>query len=380
MSASLVAVVVAVLTADSLAAVPAIPLAPLPEPPAALAKLVRLQTVAGGLDQPIGLEVAQGDPARRLFVVEKTGRIRILKGGKMLGQPFLDLHGKVSGGMEQGLLGLAFHPGYTRNGRFFINYTDTKGDTHVVEHRVSAAPDRADPTPVRELLFLDQPFRNHNGGNLEFGPDGAMWVGTGDGGSANDPFGNGQNPKSLFGKMLRFDVDKGGPPEIVLNGLRNPWRFSFDGGTGDLYIADVGQNKYEEIELLPGGKIGGQNLGWNLMEGMHCLKGDGCNKTGLTLPVVEYSHDDGRSITGGIVYRGKAIPELAGHYFYSDYCSGWVRSFRWSQGAVHDPFEWRSALDPRRQLREVASFGQDHDGELYVVSQEGTLFRMDRAR
>lgn len=353
------------------------PLAPV-RPPAALAHKVRLGLVASGLDEPVGLEIAPADPRRRLFVVEKGGRIRILKDGRLLSRPFLDLRGRVSRGAEQGLLGLAFHPRYVRNGRFFVNYTDLRGDTRIVEYAVSSDPDRADPAAVREWLFLDQPFSNHNGGALVFGPDGALWIGTGDGGSANDPLGHAQNPRSLFGKMLRLEVDAGGSPEIVMTGLRNPWRYSWDRATRDLYIADVGQNRYEEIDVLPLERQTGANLGWPLMEGRHC-RAWRCNEAAFTLPVLEYTHADGCSITGGYVYRGKALPELTGHYFYSDWCTAWIRSFRLSGGMVRDSYDWREILDPERRLAQVTSFGQDHAGELYVISQEGTIFRLERA-
>ena len=261
-----------------------------------------LQTVVEGLDFPVWLTSPPGDP--RLFVVEKGGRVVIVENGAVLPTPFLDLRGQVSTGSEQGLLSLAFHPGYSSNGRFFVNFTDTAGDTRVVEYRVSPGdPGRADPGSARVVLAIEQPFANHNGGLVLFGPDGMLYVGMGDGGSGGDPQGNGQNLGALLGKMLRIDVDGAQPyavpddnpfvdtagarPEVWAYGLRNPWRFSFDRDTGDLYIADVGQNRVEEVNAVSGAG-GGLNYGWNVMEGTRCFEpGEGCDQDGLTLPVTE---------------------------------------------------------------------------------------------
>lgn len=348
---------------------------------------VRLERVADGLDFPLHVTAPAGDP--RLFVVEKTGRIRIVADGRVLEEPFLDLSAEVSRGSEQGLLSLAFHPDYASNGRFFVDYTDRAGDTRVVEFRVSGDPDRADPAPVRTVLAVDQPFSNHNGGLVAFGPDGMLYVGMGDGGGGGDPRGNGQDSGTLLGAILRLDVDAGDPyavpadnpfvdrpgarGEIWALGLRNPWRFSFDRGTGHLYVGDVGQNRFEEVNAEPG-DVGGLNYGWNVMEGDACFEPDeGCDTRGLTPPVVVYDHGEGCSVTGGHVYRGAAIPDLAGTYFYSDFCSGFVRSFRLAGGVAVDERRWPE-LEPAE--RGVSSFGEDAAGELYLTTEAGGVYRI----
>lgn len=380
----------------ALAALPALaagctcgPSAP-PPPDRDAASALTLTVFARGLDEPVALTFAPGDPPERLFVVEKRGRIRILEGGRVLDAPYLDLSALVSTGDEQGLLGLAFHPRYPDNGRFFVNYTDQRGDTRVVEYRVTpGAPDRADPTTARELLHIAQPYANHNGGHLAFGPDGKLYVGTGDGGHRNDPHGHGQNRQSLLGKMLALDVDAppaaqagGRPaPEIVQIGLRNPWRYSFDRKTGDLYIADVGQNRFEEVHVVPAGQLSGHNFGWSTVEGDgHCLHAHPCNRDGLTPPVLEYSHDEGCSITGGFVYRGAELPEIEGLYFYADYCTALLRSFRWKDGRAAEPTNWKPILDPDSVLTRPTSFGEDARGELYILSQDGDIYRFTRRR
>jgi glucose/arabinose dehydrogenase len=354
--------------------------APSPLPttaPVASAAPFHLVPVAKGLAQPVGV-VAAGDGTGRLFIIEKTGQVRILKkDGTLADRPFVAMPERVSNGTEQGLLGIAFHPKFRENGRFFLDFTDTTGDTHVVERHVSSSdPDLASPDE-KELLFIKQPFANHNGGDLVFGPDGKLYVGTGDGGAAYDPFGNGQNPKVLLGKMLRIDVDAPAPKaEVAAIGLRNPWRYTFDRKTGDLYIADVGQDKFEEIDVVPGGKIDGLNFGWSIMEGLHCLKGDTCDRTGLTMPVVEYPHPTGCSVTGGYVYRGKAIPAIDGLYFYSDFCTSFLKSFRWDGAHAADPRDWKQAADPTGQLNTPTTFGEDEDGELYVASLSGVVYKL----
>jgi glucose/arabinose dehydrogenase len=361
------------------------PPAPPPPVPAKVAATVKLELITSATTEAVGLVAVPGEPVGRLFVVEKQGPIRILKGKEFAPKPFLDMTGKVSlwkkPNSEQGLLGLAFHPKFRKNGRFYINYTDLDWKTRVVEYQVDKAdPDRADPATARDLLTLHQPYDNHNGGDLQFGPDGKLYVLLGDGGKAGDPHGNGQNPHTLLAKMVRIDVDAAKPvPEILGNGLRNPWRYSFDRKTGDLYIADVGQNAFEMVHFLPGKRIGGPtNFGWNIIEAKHCYQAASCKKDGLNEAVVEYPHTEGCSITGGFVYRGKALPALAGAYFFSDYCTAILRSFRMKNGKVVDQWDWKDALDPESQLAKVSTFGQDQDGELYIVTHEGPIFKFVR--
>lgn len=360
-----------------------------PPPPPPGAPELRLQEIASGLSFPLFLTAAPGDTTR-LFIVEKGGRIRVIRNGTLLATPFLDLSGQVSQGSEQGLLGLAFHPGYAASGRFVVHYTDPSGDTRVSAFRVSANPDLADAASEQVILAVDQPFSNHNGGMIQFGPDGRLYIGLGDGGSGGDPQGNGQNRNTLLGKILRLAVNDAGETsvpadnpfvgqtgaraEIWSYGLRNPWRFSFDRQTGDLYIGDVGQNAREEINAGIGAQPGrGVNYGWNTMEGTRCFQpAANCNQTGLTLPVLEYDHSQGCSVTGGYVYRGSAIPALRGHYFYADFCEGWVRSFRLSNGTATDRREW-SPLSPGGQ---IPGFGEDGAGELYVMTAGGRVFRI----
>ncbi len=343
-------------------------------PGAALAQPVTLtaQSVAEGFEQPV-FATSPGDD--RLFVVEQIGRILILRDGAVQPEPFLDLRDEVSSGGEQGLLGLAFHPDYASNGRFFVNYTDRSGDTQVVGY--TATGDAADPASASTLFSVDQPYANHNGGWIAFGPDGLLYVGMGDGGSGGDPQGNGQNPETLLGKMLRMDVNaEGAAPEIFATGVRNPWRNSFDGN--DLYIADVGQNAWEEISVIPATEAGA-NLGWKVMEGPVCFESDTCDASGFVAPVHSYSHADtgGCSLTGGYVYRGAAIPEIAGHYFFADFCSGRVESFRYADGAAADLTDWTEQLGGNGA---ITSFGLDSAGELYYTTIEGGLFRIARAQ
>ena len=349
---------------------------------------VRLVEAASGFERPLYVTHA-GDGSDRLFVVEQAGRIWILQDGERLQTPFLDLSNVVTGVgqgySEQGLLGLAFHPDYADNGRFFVNYTDRSGNTAIAEYRVSADnPDRADPGSGQILLTAEQPYPNHNGGQLAFGPDGYLYIGLGDGGSGGDPQGNAQNTWTLLGKILRLDVSGGEAPyltppdnpftsglgagEIWAYGLRNPWRFSFDRHTGDLWIADVGQNAREEVNFQP---AGGQNYGWSIMEGTNCYRpASGCDRTGLVLPVFEYTHSDGCSITGGYVYRGAAFPALRGAYLAADYCTGAAWAIR-RQGD-----EFRADRLPDFPTG-ISSFGEDDADELYIVrDQPGTLERL----
>jgi glucose/arabinose dehydrogenase len=344
-----------------------------------------LQLVTSGLDLPLLVTAPPSDSAR-LFVVEQSGRIRVVRHDTLVGVPFLDLSTAISCCGERGLLGLAFHSQYATNGFFFVSYTNPAGDTRVLRYHVSADPERATATAADTVLSQAQPFSNHNGGNLAFGPDGYLYFGLGDGGSGGDPLGNGQNTATLLGKLLRIDVSSmpytvpatnpfvgqaGVRPEIWAVGLRNPWRFSFDRLTGALYIADVGQSAREEIDVEAAG-AGGRNYGWSTMEGMICYVA-GCSTAGLTLPVHDYTHSDGCSVTGGYVYRGTRVPALAGLYLYSDYCSGWVRSFAWLNGTASDHRDWPS-LAPGGN---ISSFGEDARGELYVVQYTpGAVFRI----
>jgi glucose/arabinose dehydrogenase len=335
------------------------------------------QLIVSGLERPVDL---QPDGSGRLFVIEKVGRIRILQDGQLVSQPFLDITDRVdSGGNEQGLLGLAFHPQYSQNGRFFVNYIDNNSDTVIARYQVSSDPNIADPGSEVKLLRVEDPYPNHNGGVLTFGPDGYLYAGLGDGGSQGDPQGNAQNTNSLLGKILRIDVDSGDtyavPPdnpfgnEVWAYGLRNPWRLSFDKATGELYIGDVGQNTWEEIDHLPAGSPGGTNFGWDQREGAHDFEGSA--SPNFTEPVAEYSHQEGGcSVTGGYVYRG-AMPEWNGIYLYGDYCTGLI----W--GLIHTGSDWQ-----KQQLFDVdftlTSFGQDEAGEVYLVSDGGGIYKLEK--
>jgi glucose/arabinose dehydrogenase len=376
------------LTALALAAVPGAPSSGAPAAPTVYASMpgVRLETVATAMDRPLYLTAPRGDA--RLFIVEQGGRIRVFRSGRLNPTPFLDLSAYVSRGGEQGLLSMAFHPDYARNGFFFIDYTDRRGDTRIVRYHVSGDPDRADRASATDILKIDQPYANHNGGLVMFGPDGMLWIGMGDGGSGGDPHGNGQNLQSLLGKLLRIDVDHGEPyaippdnpfvhrsgarPEIWAYGLRNPWRFCFDRTDSLLYIADVGQDLWEEIDAVPL-RFKGLNFGWNLMEGDHPYKQGASEPRRLVRPIAEYGHGEGCSITGGFVYRGRLIPDLYGQYVFSDYCTGWLRSLRYQEGHVD---QWRLW---QKDLGNVSSFGEDAAGELYVISLGGRVAKLVRA-
>ncbi|MEJ2357868.1 MAG: PQQ-dependent sugar dehydrogenase [Deinococcales bacterium] len=346
----------------------------------------QLEPLVRGLSQPLAVASA-GDG--RLFVVEQAGTVRIVQDGALVEQPYLDLRGRISSGGERGLLGLAFAPDFASSGRLYVDYTDSRGASVLERFTARPGTDRVDPATGEVLLQVEQPYANHNGGGLLFGPDGFLYWGLGDGGSGGDPQGNGQNPATLLGTILRLDVSADGAtaapgnpflgrpdarPEVFLYGLRNPWRFSFDRQTGDLYIGDVGQNAFEEIDRIPAGGTGGENLGWNVMEGDHCYRPpQGCDTTGLVLPIVTYPHapDWGNSVTGGYVYRGAALPSLQGAYVFADFGSGRV----WSARPSGDG-SWRVAplLDTGGN---VSTFGEDDAGELLVVDYgAGALYRL----
>jgi glucose/arabinose dehydrogenase len=349
-------------------------------PLGAAAQPIALQRVTGGLSAPLGV-VSAGDA--RLFVVQQSGTIAVWDGTRVLPTPFLDIHNLVSCCNERGLLGLAFHPHYATNGLFFVDYTAPNGDVTVARYSVSADPNRADAASGAVLLTIPHSqFANHNGGQLQFGPDGYLYIGVGDGGGAGNPSNSAQDLNQLLGKILRIDVDR--PPyaipasnpfasrgEIWAYGLRNPWRFSFDRQTGDLWIADVGQNVYEEVDLQPAASAGGQNYGWRIMEGFHCFSpSTNCPSAGLTMPILEYSHASGCSITGGYRYRGARFPRLRGIYFYADYCSGTI----W--GATETNGVWSSKVMLTTNKIPWSSFGEDADGELYAVELGGVLYQI----
>lgn len=327
---------------------------------------VRLEPVLQGLDSPVLVTAPAGDS--RLFIVEQTGRVRILADGALLPEPFLDLSDSVSTRGERGLLGLAFHPDYTGNGRFFVNYTDINGNTQVVGY--TASGDVADPASAAPLFSVEQPYGNHNGGWLGFGPDGLLYIGMGDGGAGGDPQNRAQNPEERLGKILRVDVEAGAP-EIFALGVRNPWRMAFDGD--NLYVADVGQVAHEEISVITTADAGA-NLGWNVMEGAACYEAATCDMSGFVMPILTYGHDSGRcSITGGFVYRGAALPALDGQYFFSDYCDGHIRSLTYADGKVTGETDWTDQLGAQGQ---VTSFGTDGAGELYVMTIDGNLSKL----
>ena len=371
---------------DRGAAVVTDPPAPPRDPPAQPPASIRLDSVAGGLSSPVYLTAPAGDA--RLFVVEQSGRIRVVQNGQLLSTPFLDITSKVLSGGERGLLSVAFHPRYAANGLFYVYYTDRQGDIVIERYRASASANVADAGSGAVVLSIPHRLAaNHNGGLALFGPDGMLYVGTGDGGGRGDPQGNGQHRGTpLLGDLLRIDVDRGDPyaipptnpfagqqdarGEVWAYGLRNPWRFAFDRQANLLYLADVGQDSREEVNVAPAG-TGGQNYGWNIMEGLQCFRDSSCSREGLTLPVLEYSSTEGCSIIGGFVYRGTRIPGLAGTYFYADYCRGWIRSFRYANGQATEQREWNV-----RNVGSILSFGEDAAGELYVLSANGRVYRM----
>lgn len=365
--------------------------APAPLPP------LRLQLVASGLHpDPSHLVSPPGD--NRQFVVQTDGQVRLIRGGSLLPGHFLDLRGKVVKDVEMGMFSLAFHPRYASNGFFYVNYVDAPGNLVIERYTVSADADRADPASAKLIIRIPHPAtKEHYGGELAFGPDGKLYVGVGDGGHGHDQ--NAQDRGTLLGKILRLDVDAGDPyavpadnpfagqsgarGEIWAVGLRNPWRMSFDPAAGLLYVTDVGENHWEEINVVPAGK-GGLNYGWNRLEGSHCYPAgqSTCDRTGLVQPVLEYphpstpgeagsEHPSGCSVTGGYVYRGSRIPALTGHYFYGDLCKGWVRSFRFADGKAVDQRQW-----PFKNLGYLVTFGRDAEGEIYALPYNGEVLRI----
>jgi len=336
---------------------------------AAAESAFRRAVVVRGLDSPVQVVSTPSEP-RRLYVVEQRGTVRVVERGRLRPGFFLDVRNLVVSGGEQGLLGLAFDPNYAKNRLLYVNYTDRNGDTRVVRYRTNGR--RALTGSTRILLRVDQPYSNHNGGNIAFGPDGRLYVGLGDGGSGGDPQGRAQNMSSLLGKMLRLDVRRPGlAPEIVGLGLRNPWRYSFDRQTGDLYIGDVGQGAVEEVDFTPRESPGLENYGWNLYEGSQRFEDGDPGPGKLVFPVFEYGRGSGNcTVIGGFVYRGKARPAQRGRYIVGDYCSGIVWSFRVRSGE-------RTGLrrEPFR-IPGLTSFGEDVAGELYAVEQGGTLYRL----
>jgi len=362
------------------------------------ASSMRLTKIAD-VPQPV-LAIGAHDGTGRLFVVSKAGRIRIVNNGTVLATPFLDISSSVSKGGEQGLLGLAFHPSFKTNRKLYVDFTNAAGDTVIREYRASAGnPNVVDRASGRTLLTIHQPYANHNGGMLAFGPGGYLFIGMGDGGSGGDPGNRAQRIDTLLGKILRINVNgtsskhqyliprsnpyvgRTGRNEIWQRGLRNPWRFSFDRTNGNLWIGDVGQNTYEEVDRAPKTSTGpGRNVnwGWRVMEGRHCYRpATGCNRTGKKLPLTEYSHAaNGRcAISGGYVYRGSAIPALAGWYVYGDYCSGEVWAVRATASAPATPVR---LIGPGTG-RLISGFGEGNGGELYLCDLNGTVYRIDRA-
>jgi glucose/arabinose dehydrogenase len=346
--------------------------------------VLKLQEVASGLNNPVYLTSPPGDS--RLFVVEQPGRIRIIENGQLLASQFLDISSRVGTGGERGMLSVAFHPQYSTNGFFYVYFTATNGDIRVERFTVSTNANQANAASAKLILTVGHARTNHNGGLAMFGPDGMLYLGLGDGGGAGDPDLNGQNQKTLLGKLLRIDVNSGDPyaipsgnpfagrsdalPEIWAMGLRNPWRYAFDRSSGRLYVADVGQAAIEEVNVVTATRAG-VNYGWNVLEGSSCYNAGSCNKSGLEIPALEYNHANNQcSITGGFVYRGNALPELAGVYFYADYCAGWVKSFTYTNGAATDLRDWNLG-----SVGSITSFGEDAAGELYLTSSNGRVYK-----
>ncbi|MCC6313713.1 MAG: PQQ-dependent sugar dehydrogenase [Thermomicrobiales bacterium] len=365
---------------------------------------LNLRDVASGFARPVFL-ADPGDGSGRLFVVEQGGTIHILRGLTGNGgavtvdpEPFLDLRGQIAtADNEQGLLGLAFSPNFANDGELYVGYTALPGseggagnNTVARFHIAAGNPNQVDPASEEILISVVDPFGNHNGGNVMFGPDGYLYAGLGDGGAGGDPFGNGQNPHALLGSLLRLDVTNhsddvpytippdnpfadgvNGAPEVWAYGLRNPWRFSFDRASGDVYIGDVGQNRIEEIDMLPDGSKGGANFGWNVMEGTSCYAVEGCDPSLFVPPVAEYTHEFGCSVTGGYVYRGDSIPALDGVYLFGDYCTGLI----WGLGRDADG-AWRMS-EPIETGLNISSFAEDANGTLYAIDLGGGIYRIE---
>jgi len=347
---------------------------------------ITLEPFVEGLSRPTSIQNA-GDDTGRIFITEQEGTIRVVRGSSLMKEPFLNITDKVGCCGERGLFSITFPPGPGKKGLFYVSYTDRNGMSVISRYVVSPNGEVAVPGSEMIILTVDQPYANHNGGQIAFGPDGFLYIGFGDGGSAGDPHENGQNKKSLLGKILRLDVSSPDVPyrvpqhnpfvgnkhyreEIWALGLRNPWRFSFDRKTGDLYIADVGQNKYEEINFQSGSDHGGENYGWNIMEALHCFRSSKCSTAGLTGPVTEYDHSEGCSVTGGAVYRGSGSPSMAGFYYFGDYCSGRIWGLR-KRGS-----KWKKRLLLDSDIA-ISTFGEDEDGEIYVADyRQGVIYRV----
>jgi glucose/arabinose dehydrogenase len=384
---------------------------PLPaEPPPAADELqgLDLALVTKGLVNPAAITAPAGDD--RLFVVEQEGRVRVIKDGELLDEPFLDIEPFVnSEGLEQGLLGLAFHPEFDDNGQFYVSYTNQDGDTRIERYVASNGADVADVSLGEVILGIDQPHEYHNGGMILFGPDGYFYVSLGDGGGIGDTYDNGQNADTVLGTVLRIDVNAaepyaippdnpfvggGGAPEVWAYGLRNPWRIALDPVDRVVYIAEVGQADTEEIDIVAMDD-GGRNFGWPVMEGDDCFESDDkggntgaitdCDDSAFTPPMVTYSHKDGCAVIGGPVYRGQAIPEIYGHYVYADWCKGWVRSLRYDEGSVADEIDWSDDAAPSRteaidNVGRILAVGTDGSGEVYVSNDAGEVYRIEPVR
>ena len=356
--------------------------------------------ITDALVHPVHIGAPRLD-THRIFIVGQEGQIRVVKDGVLLTDSFLDIADRISTGGERGLLSIAFHPDYATNGRFFVDYTNTDGNTVIARYQVGSDADHADRDSEQIILTIDKLYPNHNGGQLAFGPDGYLYAGPGDGGSEGDPDNKGQRDDTLLGKMLRIGVDVDSPPYyrippdnphadrgdplglVWAKGIRNPWRFSFDRATGDLYIADVGQDRFEEIDVQPAASHGGENYGWRVFEGNACYNPDPAPQCpnppdGYTFPVLQYAHSIGCSVTGGFVYRGCALPDLRGQYFYSDYCTGFLHTFALVNGAVSGPQDRTAALAPGggHQISSVVSFGEDARGELYIADYVSGVYKV----